>query len=271
MRSIASWRIQSSQGATVGMVEQCLGSQTITRAITTQLKLRAFNFLGILSISLWCLSPLGSQASLRVIAVTASMTSSPTSLATLNTSSECRYGNANGIATGSTKIVNMVIASMMAAPLLANRNQDLWGNIRIPAIERLETEGATDWIAMPRNDNMTYSSLLGMPVKPLPSLGTTSFILPGSYLSISCPVFGLSSQTGYINYTAPSAPSPNNGDDCRWAGAAVGGQYQIAISAPCGSLDTSAEPAMPPGSSYGNLTRGATVSPGPSASSPRRL
>jgi hypothetical protein len=125
---------------------------------------------------------------------------------------------------------------MMAAPLLANRNQDLWGNIRIPAIERLETEGATDWIAMPRNDNMTYSSLLGMPVKPLPSLGNTSFMLPGSYLSISCPVFGLSSQTGYTNYTAPSAPSPNNGDDCRWAGAAVGSQYQIAISAPCGSL-----------------------------------
>ncbi|OAQ64047.1 hypothetical protein VFPPC_16148 [Pochonia chlamydosporia 170] len=224
MRSIASWRIQSRRGATVGM-------------------LRAFNFLGILSVSLWCLSPVGSQASLRVITVTTSTTSSTTSLVALNTSSEYRYSDATGLITANTKIINTVVASLMAAPLLANRNQDLWGNIRIPAIERLEngTKGTSGWIAMPRSDNMTYSSLLGMPVKPLPSLGNTSFILPGSYLSISCPVFGLSSQANYTDYTAPSALSPNNGYDCRWATGAGGTQYQIAISAPCsrGSLSTS--------------------------------
>lgn len=59
-------------------------------------------------------------------------------VATLNTFQEYDYGTAAGISEAVTTIAGPVIASMMAAPLLATRNQDFWGNVRLPAIELLE-------------------------------------------------------------------------------------------------------------------------------------
>ncbi|KXG47219.1 uncharacterized protein PGRI_010890 [Penicillium griseofulvum] len=232
IKSVASWRIQTTRGATIGLVEQCLGSQTITGAILTQIRLRAVNLLAIFTVLLWCLSPLGSQASLRVISIVHSYPGNSIDLTTLRTFIPYQYGYGQGIAEAVTSVANPMIASLSAASLLANRNQDLWGNIRFPVIENLETNN-TNWMNVPENDNMTYASLVGVPVIGLPSSGNTSFTLPGSYLSISCPVFDTIHQFNLTNFTAPGAPSPGNGDDCGWTSAWGGLQFQLAISEPC--------------------------------------
>ncbi|CAI7659167.1 unnamed protein product [Penicillium glandicola] len=232
IKSIASWRIQTTRGATIGLVEQCLGSQNITGAILTQIRLRSINLIAISTVLLWCLSPLGSQASLRVISIAASYPGSPVELTTLNTFTPYQYGYGQGITEAITSVVNPMIASLSAASLLANRNQDLWGNIRFPVIDNLE-KNSTGWMDVPSNDNMTYASLVGVPVIDLPSSGNTSFTLPGSYLSISCPVFDTIHQLNFTNFTGSDAPSPGNGDDCTWTSAWGGFQFELAISEPC--------------------------------------
>ncbi|KAJ5841143.1 hypothetical protein N7534_010973 [Penicillium rubens] len=232
IKSIASWRIQTTRGATIGLVEQCLGSQTITGAFLTHIRLRAVNFAAIFTVLLWCLSPLGSQASLRVISIVPSYPGNEVELTTLDTFTQYQYGYGQGVSEAVTSVANPMTASLSAASLLATRNQDLWGNIRFPVIENLE-KNSTGWMDLPQNDDLTYASLVGVPVIDLPSSGNTSFTLPGSYLSISCPVFDTLHNMNLTNFTGPDAPSPGNGDDCSWTSAWGGSQFQLAISEPC--------------------------------------
>lgn len=234
MERIASWRIQTRHGATLGMVELCLGSQTLSRAFTTQVRIRTFNLASAAILCLWILSPLGSQASLRVISIVPSLSSTSTRLAIQNTSLEYGYGFAAGVSEAQMLLKPPVIASMAAARLLSERNQDLWGNVRFPAIESLESSAASTWLEAPPNTNMTYPSLLGTPVDRLPLEGNTSFIFPGYYLSISCEDFGRTNLSNFTNYTTSGAPSPGNDYDCKW-GSRIGGlrEYQLAISLPC--------------------------------------
>ncbi|RAK98888.1 uncharacterized protein BO80DRAFT_426992 [Aspergillus ibericus CBS 121593] len=236
MKSIASWRIQTRRGATVGLLEQCLGSQTISGALLTQIRLGMLNVFAVLTIVLWCLSPLGSQASLRVISIVASYPSSPINLTTMNTFTAYGYGYAEGRSEAVTAVADPVIASIMAASLLGTRNQDLWGNVRFPAIEKNTN---SEWMDILQTNNLSYASLVGTPVNNMASSGNTSFTLPGSYLSVSCSKFGISNETKFINYTSSDAPTPNNGVDCTWASSKGGTQYQIAISKPCSGVSAS--------------------------------
>lgn len=80
---------------------------------------------------------------------------------------------------------------------------------------------------------MTYPSLAGIPLDLLPGVGNTSLTIPGSYLSVSCPVFGLSNQTSLTDYTSPDAPLPDNGEDCTWVTSRGAAYYQLAVSMPC--------------------------------------
>lgn len=198
LKGVVTYSLQTGRCATIGMLEQLLGSQSIYRAISTQIRMHAYNPLGILLLMLWALSPLGGQASLRVISIGSFL----------------------------EKTNSTVIASIMSASFLSNRNQDLWGNLRFPAIEQIESaykaagNSSVGWYDVPENTNMTYSSLVGTPVTLIPSEGNTTFMLSGSYMSFSCPVFGLTDQTEFINYTAVgnnTPPAVGNGYDCTWA------------------------------------------------------
>ncbi|KAI1828322.1 hypothetical protein F4861DRAFT_489709 [Xylaria intraflava] len=231
MKSIAAWKIQTKQGATIGELEQCMGSQTIVRAFVTQVKLRALNLLAIFIVGLWVLSPVGSQASLRIIFKEADLTSYQTPLKAVNSFTEYQFGSAEGISEAITKIAGPVIAALLAGRLLGTRNQDLWGNVRLPVVERMENNQTTDWMTVPEPDNLTYSSLVGIPVSTVPSTGNTSFTLPGSYLTFSCPTVGVSPQDHYTTFTGSGAPSPDNGYDSHWSNSTAGNQFQMAISA----------------------------------------
>lgn len=232
MKSIAAWRVQTSQGATIGFLQQCLGSQTISSAFLTQIRLRALNFFAVFTLILWCFSPLGSQASLRVISIMPSYTFTTINLTTVNTFAGYQYSYADGAGHAKITVANPVIASMVSSTLLKSRNQDLWGNIRMPVIKDL-SNSSSGWMDIPPTNDLTYASLVGCPVATLPLSGNTSFELPGSYLSLSCLDFGPSDQKEYTNFTSSSAPSPGNDADCIWASAKAGFQYQIAISKPC--------------------------------------
>ncbi len=208
------------------------------RALSTQIQMMAFNPLGIAIVLLWCLSPLGGQASLRVISIVTSHPQSRSSVVAMNTFQAYSYGGASGNGVAKTTIANPVSASIMAASLLSDRNQDLWGNVRVPSLAMLRATGhgpaSTGLYTVPTQDtNLTYPSLVGTPVGDLPASGNTSFFLPASYMALSCPVLEATDQTALTNYTNRKAPSPGNHFDCSWAVAVVGSQFQIAVSMPC--------------------------------------
>ncbi|GLB06537.1 hypothetical protein AtubIFM57258_001847 [Aspergillus tubingensis] len=239
MKSNPSWCIQTHRGTTVGLLQRCLGSQSISSAVLTQIQLGLLDFGAIMIVFLWSLSPLGSQASLRVISIVARNSSSPRNLTTINTFTAYQYGNAEGLAEAQRIVVYPTVAVIMAAPLLEKRNQDLWGNVRFPMLENEQSLWDTtghEWTAMPEENNLTYASLVGTPVGNLADAGNTSFTLPGSYLYINCSKFGKSNQTDFTNYTSSSSPLPETGVDCTWASMRGGTQYQIAISQPCSNF-----------------------------------
>lgn len=125
MKSIAAWRIQTSRGATIGFLQQCLGSQTISSAFLTQIRLRALNVFAVFTIILWCLSPLGSQASLRVISIVSSYLFTTISLATIDTFKEYQYTYTDDAGYTKITVANPVIVSIVLSTLLKSRNQDL--------------------------------------------------------------------------------------------------------------------------------------------------
>lgn len=237
MKAIATWRVQ--KGSTIGFIEQLLGSNTISGALITQVQLRAFNILGLILVVLWCLSPLGSQASLRVVSVRRSFPSDVTSLKALDTFAEYELGSAEGESEALTTVRAPFTAAMMSASLLKNRNQDLWGNIRIPAIERLVVfDESTTWLDIPDPTSVEYPSLVGVPLTGLESTGTgsTTFTLSGSYLNVTCGV--LEPQATSTNFTASNATKPGGNTDCTWGlGSASGIHLQIAMSEPCAEVN----------------------------------
>lgn len=253
LKGVVTYSLQTGRGATIGMLEQLLGSQSIYRAISTQIRMHALNPLGILLLVLWSLSPLGGQASLRVISIGSYLKQSNTTVIAVNLFQKFAYGAGANYNVALTAVANPVIASLMGASILSTRNQDLWGNVRFPAIEAIETAYTTagntsnkGWYDVPENTNLTYASLVGAPVALLPSEGNTSFTLSGAYMSLSCPVFGITSQSAFTNYTSignNTPPEPGNGYDCTWASNTGGTQYQLAFSMPC---ETVVNPVIDP-------------------------
>jgi hypothetical protein len=66
--------------------------------------------------------------------------------------------------------------------------QDTWGNIKIPRIERLTSSipQFDKWYTVLK-ENVSYSSLVGVPVKGIPEGGNSSFVIQASYFSLKCP------------------------------------------------------------------------------------
>lgn len=200
----------------------------------TQFNMRAFNILGLFIVILWCLSPLGSQASLRVASVIRNYPSNITALTAMDTFAEYQYGGAEGVSEAVTTVVAPFTAALMSASLLKNRNQDLWGNIRLPSIERLVGDGNMSLINISDPTNLEYPSLVGLPLTTLPNAGNTTFMLSGSYLNVTCGVLELRSTL--TNFTSSNTPDPGGNTDCEWVEQLSDGILQIAISEPCNGV-----------------------------------
>lgn len=231
LKTFATWRVQN--GTQVRMIEQLVGSHTVTGALFTQARLKAFNFLAVSIVLLWCLSPLGSQAALRAISTDHVFLSETNSLTVMESFAPFRYfagGSSGGEAT--RRLVPSFIASMLAARLLQDRNQDIWGNIRIPLIERLSNRASdTDWIDLSGAQEVIYSSLVGIPVASLPSKGNHTFAFSASYVNVECPTIKVLPE---YNFTT-TAPDFNSSDrsNCQWTTRQPEMTLRVRLSQPC--------------------------------------
>lgn len=203
----ATWNLQN--GSTVGQLEQLMGSRSLAGTIYTQAKMRSFNFVSFAFVALWCLSPLGSQALLRVLSTTdIPIQNSTTNFTYINTRlpkwtakvyGEAVYGYGVDLFPGAGALLG---ASLVAPLSVKNSPADLWGNVKIPFQSHLSgTTDADGWIDV--NTSITtldYSSLFGIPMASTAFYDNSSstFNLESTYLELGC----TSSTTYKYKYTA---------------------------------------------------------------------
>ncbi|UPL00858.1 hypothetical protein LCI18_011792 [Fusarium solani-melongenae] len=221
LKTFATWRLQNGT--------------RIAEAVFTQARLKAFNILAIAILLLWCLSPLGSQAALRAISANQAFRNSTGNLTVLDTFSRFRFtAYHNSLLDARRMLVPPTIASILSARLLQSRNQDIWGNIRLPLIERL-TDSASDtsWINVSNVTELDYSSLVGVPVAGLPSQGNHTFNFSASYISPVCTTLKIHPE----NKSLVDLPDFNSSDrsNCRWTTLRSEYTLRVSLSQPCGN------------------------------------
>ncbi|KAF2268966.1 hypothetical protein CC78DRAFT_565078 [Lojkania enalia] len=191
MHAIAHWRLEN--GERMKILDQLLGSTGLFSTIITQLKFRNVGFVGAALITLWILSPIGGQASLRILDFSSITYSRPRILfsmdrnATYQPSEEILLGVDEGM---SRYISSSLFVSAMASTKdVQQSGMDSWGNLKIPMLERLPFIPDSDgWTTIDRSLNVTYSSLIGVPVSNISADRSTTFSLESWYWTFDCPI-----------------------------------------------------------------------------------
>lgn len=212
LRSIAFWRLE--KGGRVGLFDQLLGSTTIFQTVTTQVQIRTPGFIGIALIITWAFSPLGGQASLRVLRNTTKKVTEHSTIQYVNTTSWIMSGQYVGADTENSYIpVDALFgAALVSYATTKYPTQDTWGNIKVPFVEQLAAYNMDSygWYSVP--DDLSsdhYASVLGLPISAVTNDAntTTVFGVETSYWVLTCPLLwggNRSDPTTYKDYNFPN-------------------------------------------------------------------
>lgn len=173
-----------------------MASQSVWGTFESQLLMQRLTVVGVNLLFLWALSPLGGQASLRLMT---------RSLRASHKSGKLRYMTTGPAATmwglSTTYIDNGKFAdagALYTAALLAPLStklgtQDPWGNVKIPSLQSVNSSSpdSNGWYTVPKDASSPedYSSLVGLPIVGLPSRDSSSFNLQYTYLALDCQPF----------------------------------------------------------------------------------
>ncbi|EKJ74661.1 hypothetical protein FPSE_05129 [Fusarium pseudograminearum CS3096] len=220
VRTVALFRAE--QGTELGTLAILLGSQTLINTIKTAFVLRMLSVWTLVLFVLWTFSPLGGQAVLRTIRTKSHISSQehkisyipaadagpPLNFALWESSSTRgdqlgrilpMFGAAlsapNALAqasNGSSKRFDAVIKQLGGVDVASkDAKVDLWGNVRVPEITQLPGYNNLDlynWIKVPSDQLATYESLIGIPIRGIPSNSAGNFTLQisASYIALEC-------------------------------------------------------------------------------------
>jgi len=169
---------------------------TIVQTVLTQVQRRSPSTLGLLLIAIWSLSPLGSQASLRIIGSSIQPNNTTRLLQYVNTTSNILDLEYAGADTASQFVPVDVLfgAAMLGTSSSSSFSVDAWNNMRVPWIEKLDpsTVDADGWYPVPQlSSSDDFTSLIGVPLSMVSGASnlTTSFNIETSYWTLSCPIF----------------------------------------------------------------------------------
>jgi hypothetical protein len=140
---------------------------------------------------LWLLSPLGSQAVLRISSIVPDTTSTNQTLPYLNVSN---WNNLPGDGSDGQLFLiapNTLLNAALISPIASkNAVQDLWGHVKVPLLSRMPSN-STDpdgWHQVSTSNVDDFSSLVGIPVGYLPgsSNQSTTLALQSWYWNLEC-------------------------------------------------------------------------------------
>ena len=167
-----------------------MGSLTIFGAFEMQALLRTFDILGLALVVLWAFSPLGGQASLRLLDQGVQSALTNTTLKYLSSDSDSIFDEGVSSWESLGFLINTVyLAALLTPPAGQIADMDTWSNVKIPAIETFELAGKPDasgWFEVSA-DNTSYPSLLGLPIAGISSSGSSTFNVESHYMVVFCP------------------------------------------------------------------------------------
>ena len=167
-----------------------MGSLTIFGTVELQFLLRTFDILGIGLIALWALSPLGGQASLRLLGTGQHSTSSVQNISYLGPDYLSLLGLGGDSVPYYIDLINALYLSALLTPPAGQASPiDTWANVKIPAIENLESTSKSDadgWYDV-HPGNTSYSSLVGLPIDGIRKNGSYYFYVESLYMVLDCP------------------------------------------------------------------------------------
>ncbi|PGH27610.1 hypothetical protein AJ80_00623 [Polytolypa hystricis UAMH7299] len=194
-RSVATWRLE--RGAQLGQLEQLLWSSTVFNAVSTQFLLKSFNLLAVGLLLLWALSPLGGQASLHIIDTVARPEVSEVNVTTFNTEQRSFFEMGGDVISHIQTLNNVYVTSLMAPGSTKTSPMDLWGNVKVPIMSRLNVSSTTEsgWMNITdvAEEDIPYAALVGVPVFSHSATANTTFSMESSYFDINCDNLTLSS------------------------------------------------------------------------------
>ncbi|KAF2192698.1 hypothetical protein K469DRAFT_731168 [Zopfia rhizophila CBS 207.26] len=185
MKMIA--RYLAEKGARLSISKSFLKSgHIIGGTIESQILMQRLTVVGANLLFLWTLSPLDSQASLCL----------------MKRDSTTFKGNGKFSDAGA-----LFGAAVLAPQAIKIRPQDMWGNVKIPALEALDMSkvDSIGWIVVPSNISTpeTYSSLVGLPVAGIQANTNSTFNLESTYLSVNCGRFNQTTNPSSFNPFTP--------------------------------------------------------------------
>jgi hypothetical protein len=176
--------------------------------------LRIFSFWPILLILVWSLSPVGGQGALRAMDLKQNTTTMEYHLSSypknnLSVFANTLFNNHDSFgATNQYQALRSAVFSAQDISLLQTNGssngfsravqnaggaseavrvtkRDLWRNVRVPFLHRLPKydKDTIDWIGVPSDIVLDYSSLIGVPIRGYPSIkaANTSFVIQTNY------------------------------------------------------------------------------------------
>lgn len=182
---------RAERGAPMGMLEQFYGSQSLSNAVQLTYALKGPGIVGLGVVVLWLLSPLGGQATQRVLDKETAFNLSSGNVYYTNTSAT-NGAFANHFQSGAS--IDNVYATLSAAMLSDTiaQDTDVWGNVKIPYFEALSTQGydlasiANGSRSLSVSSGTTSSSMVGLLVNNVTSLTYTQFTTKTSYVNLTC-------------------------------------------------------------------------------------
>lgn len=188
LKLIARFAASRPEGAKLGTLEMLVASQTVWGAFESQVLLRRLTVVGAHVLLLWALSPLGGQASLRLLETAPRYRYSETPVRGMDKSG---LANTIGVFMTSTQASNvsainaMFVTSLLAPEKVRDGPMDTWGNVKIPRLTLEESEDENGWAKVDMAQADGFSSLIGLPVAGLPP-EPVSFVTTDSYLDLAC-------------------------------------------------------------------------------------
>lgn len=175
-------------------LEYLLYSRSVFNALTAPFALRTFNTLTSILIVMWALSPLGGQASLRIISPGVLSTTVPRNFTYVAYVSPFTNGGPGSASSSILPPINGAFTgSLFSSAATKASHQDLYGNIKIPLYEELTSSdlaNSSAWRPVLSGEETTWSSLTGLPVYGLEKSTISRFNFNTAYMKTLCEVSG---------------------------------------------------------------------------------
>ncbi|CAN9296662.1 unnamed protein product [Alternaria alternata] len=190
MKMIA--RYLAEKGTKLSTLELLMASQSVWGTVESQLLMRRLTLVGVNLLFLWTMSPLGGQASLRLMSRSTSTTENFSSLRYLSTGpGSAAWAMDSGTYVemdGSlSQVEALYAAALMGSEKVKKGPEDTWGNVKIPYMEAREGS-KEEWTILNSTTRRPegYVSLVGIPVMGRPKDRDGSFSLETTQLTVQC-------------------------------------------------------------------------------------